>query len=68
MKLFFLPPYAPEFNPTELLDQDVHTHVPRHRPPTLTQLIATTIGYLATRTTHIISSYFNGEYVAYTLI
>jgi len=66
MELFFLPPYAPELNPTELLNQDVHTHVARHRPPSLTQLIATTIEYLFTRTAQIVSHYFTGKYVAYT--
>jgi transposase len=68
MELFFLPPYAPELNPTELLNQDVHTHVARRRPPTLTQLVAMTLDYLLTRTTEIVSSYFHGEHVTYTLL
>jgi hypothetical protein len=31
MELFHLPAYAPELNPDELLNQDVHTHVARSR-------------------------------------
>jgi transposase len=67
MEIFFLPPYAPELNPTELLNQDVHSHVARHRPSDLTQLVALTVDYLGTRTRNIVHNYFKGEHVAYTL-
>jgi transposase len=67
MKLFFLPPYTPELNPTELLNNDVHAHVARRRPSTLSQLVEMTLAYLLTRTSDIVSSYFHGEHVAYTL-
>jgi len=66
LELFYLPPYAPELNPDELLNQDVHTHVARHRPSDLVQLVALTIEHLATRTRDIVSNYFNGPHVAYT--
>lgn len=67
MELFFLPPYAPELNPTELLNNDVHAHVASRRPPTLSQLIEMTIAYLLTRTSDVVYHYFHGEHVAYTL-
>ncbi len=65
MELFYLPPYAPELNPDELLNQDVHTHVARRRPSNLAKLVTLTVEYLATRTSEIVSKYFDGEYVAY---
>ena len=68
MELFFLPPYAPELNPTELLNNDVHAHVARRRPSTLSQLTEMTLAHLLTRTRDIVSNYFHGEHVAYTLL
>jgi transposase len=65
LQLFFLPPYAPELNPDELLNQDVHAHVARRRPSNLVDLVRLTVEYLATRTTTIVANYFNGEHVAY---
>lgn len=65
LELFFLPPYAPELNPDELLNQDVHSHVARRRPSNLVELVRLTVEYLATRTTKIVANYFNGEHVAY---
>lgn len=67
MEIFFLPPYAPELNPTELLNQDVHSHVASRRPSELTSLITLTVAYLATRTREIVRNYFHGEHVAYTI-
>ena len=67
MELFYLPPYTPELNPDELLNQDVHTHVARNRPSDIVALIALTVEYLATRTREIVSNYFKGKHVAYTL-
>lgn len=65
MELFYLPPYAPELNPDELLNQDAHSHVARQRPSELTKLVTLTVEYLASRTREIVSNYFNGEHVAY---
>ena len=48
LELFFLAPYAPEFNPDELLNRDVHPHVARRRPSDLPTLITMTVEYLAT--------------------
>jgi transposase len=67
LELFYLPPYAPELNPDELLNQDVHAHVARRRPSDIVALIALTVAYLATRARAIVSNYFKGEHVAYTL-
>lgn len=67
LELFFIPPYAPELNPVELLNQDVHSHVARRRPADLVNLIALTVAYLGTRTREIVRNYFKGEYVSYTL-
>ena len=65
MELFFLPPYAPELNPDELLNQDVHAHVARRRPRDLETLIKMTVEYLATRTREIVLNYFKGVHVSY---
>ena len=65
LQLFFLPPYAPELNPDELLNQDVHAHVARRRPSNLVELVRLTVEYLATRTARIVANYFDGEHVAY---
>jgi len=65
LELFYLPPYAPELNPDELLNQDVHSHVARHRPSDIVTLVALTVEYLATRTADIVRNYFKGEHVAY---
>jgi len=65
LRIFFLPPYAPELNPDELLNQDVHAHVARRRPSNLVDLVKLTVEYLATRTTQIVAHYFNGEHVTY---
>ncbi len=65
MELFFLPPYAPELNPDELLNQDVHAHVARRRPRDPETLIKMTAEYLATRTREIVRNYFKGVHVSY---
>jgi transposase len=65
MELFFLPPYAPELNPDELLNQDVHAHVARRRPRDLQTLIQMTVEYLKTRTHEIVRNYFRGVHVSY---
>jgi len=65
LELFFLPPYAPELNPDELLNQDVHAHVAGRRPRDLETLIKMTVEYLATRTREIVRNYFKGVHVSY---
>ena len=65
LELFFLPPYAPEVNPDEYLNNDVHAHVARQRPSTLDQLTETAVTYLHTRTPAIVRRYFQAPHVRY---
>ncbi len=65
LELFFLPPYAPEINPDEYLNNDVHAHVARQRPSTLGQLTEMAIMYLHTRTPAIIRGYFQAPHIHY---
>lgn len=65
LELFFLPPYAPEVNPDEYLNNDVHAHVARRRPSTNIELAEMTIGYLQTRTANIVRNYFKAPHVRY---
>ena len=65
LELFFLPPYAPEINPDEYLNNDVHAHVARKRPSTLTELTEMTIAYLGTRTKAIVTNYFQAPHIHY---
>lgn len=65
LELFFLPPYAPEVNPDEYLNNDVHAHVARRRPSTLSELTEMAVAYLHTRTPDIVRSYFTTPYVRY---
>lgn len=65
MSCSFLPPYAPEINPDEYLNNDVHAHVARKRPSTLTELTDMTIDYLNTRTKTIVTSYFKAPLIQY---
>lgn len=65
LELFYLPPYAPEINPDEYLNNDVHAHVARQRPSTLAKLIDLTIAYLQSRTPEIVSHYFRAPHVTY---
>jgi transposase len=65
LELFFLPPYAPEVNPDEYLNNDVHAHVARRRPSTLAELTEMAVDYLHTRTPAIVRNYFNAPHVRY---
>jgi transposase len=65
IEVFFLPPYAPEYNPDEYLNNDVHAHVARRRPKTFTELTHMAIGYLCTRTPEIVRNYFAAPLVRY---
>lgn len=65
LELFFLPPYAPEVNPDEYLNNDVHAHVARRRPSTLNELTEMAIAYLRTRTPAIVRGYFQAPHVRY---
>jgi transposase len=65
LEIFYLPPYAPEHNPDEYLNNDVHAHVARRRPDTKDELLQMTINYLRTRTAKIVRHYFNAPLVQY---
>lgn len=68
LELFFLPPYSPELNPDELLNQDVKTNaVGRWRPRDQTEMMAHVRSYLRStqRQPAVIRSYFQEAHVAY---
>jgi transposase len=68
IELQFLPGYAPELNPTELLNQDVKSNaLGRRRPHTQDELIGETRSYLRSRqhTPHIVARYFEEKQVRY---
>jgi transposase len=68
IELQFLPRYAPELNPTELLNQDVKTNaLGRRRPHTQDELIGETRSYLRSRqrTPSIVANYFREKQVSY---
>lgn len=47
LELFYLPPYCPERNPTEFLNQDVKTHgVGKQRPHDTNELMSVVRSYL----------------------
>jgi transposase len=66
--LYFLPPYSPELNPDEMLNQDVKAGaLSRRRPTSLTQLITNTRSYLRSRQRqpNIVANYFREKHVRY---
>ena len=68
IELQFLPGYAPELNPTELLNQDVKTNaLGRRRSHTQDELIGDTRSYLRSRqrTPRIVARYFDEKQVSY---
>ncbi len=68
IRLFFLPPYSPELNPDEMLNQDVKTNaLGRRRARHLQQLISNVRAYLRSRQRqpHLVSNYFHHESVRY---
>ena len=68
IELFFLPPYCPELNPDELLNQDVKSNaVGRKRPKTLADLKRDVRLYLfgTQNSPEIVKSYFQKSEVKY---
>jgi transposase len=68
ISLFYLPPYSPELNPDELLNQDVKTNaLGRRRPTNRDELISDTRSYLRRRQRRpaLVSRYFQEPHVAY---
>ncbi|HUU96809.1 MAG TPA: IS630 family transposase [Phycisphaerae bacterium] len=68
IELHFLPPYSPELNLDELLNQDVKTNaVGRRRATDQADLMANVRGYLRStqKMPHIVRSYFQEQHVRY---
>lgn len=68
IRVFFLPPYSPELNPNEILNQDVKSNaVGRQRPNSQGELVKNLRGYLYSRQRrpHVVRSYFQEENVRY---
>jgi transposase len=66
--LFFLPGYAPELNPDELLNQDVKTNaVGKQRPHDQRQLMHNVRAHLhrRQRQCHVVRRFFEQEHVRY---
>jgi transposase len=70
IQLHFLPPYSPELNPDELLNQDVKTNaVGRRRAIDQTEMMTNVRGYLRStqKMPYVVRSYFQEEHVRYAL-
>ena len=68
IQMFTLPPYSPELNPDELLNQDVKSNsLGRQRPHDRQEMIATVRSYLRStqRRPEIVRSYFREKHVRY---
>ncbi|MGH3732945.1 MAG: IS630 family transposase [Acidimicrobiales bacterium] len=68
LALYFLPPYSPELNPDELLNNDVKSNaLGRQRPRTRDELIATTRSHLLRRQKQpqVVANFFNEKHVRY---
>jgi transposase len=66
--LFFLPPYSPELNPDELLNQDLKTNaLGRRRPRTQDELVSDTRAHLRRRQRQpaLVSRFFHEPHVRY---
>jgi transposase len=68
IEIFWLPPYSPELNPDELLNQDVKTNaVGRVRPADLREMMSNVRSYLriAQRRPQVVKNYFRERHVQY---
>jgi len=68
VRLFWLPPYSPELNPDELLNQDVKTNaVGRMRPRDEQELVGNVRSYLRITQGHpqVVQRYFRERHVQY---
>jgi transposase len=67
LRLIFLPGYAPELNPDELLNHDVKQAIGRTRPRTRADLMAATRAWLHRRQKQpeVIRNFFREEHVRY---
>jgi transposase len=70
IKIYFLPPYSPELNPSEYLNQDVKTNtIRKERPKDIAQMIKNLRRYLRNkqRKPEKVKAYFKAEPVRYAL-
>jgi transposase len=67
IRLFFLPGYAPELNPDELLNHDVKQAVGKTRPRDRDAMKAALRAWLhrRQRQPHVIRNFFQAEHVRY---
>lgn len=68
IEMFFLPPYSPDLNPDEFLNQDVKSNaLGRHRPASLDEMMGGARSYLrgTQRRPEIVKRYFHAESVRY---
>ena len=71
VQLFWLPPYSPELNPDELLNQDVKTNaVGRMRPRDEQELLGNVRSYLRITQGHpqVVRNYFRERHVQYAAL
>jgi transposase len=71
VRLFWLPPYSPELNPDELLNQDVKTNaVGRMRPRDEQELVGNIRSYLRITQGHpqVVRRYFRERHVRYAAL
>ena len=68
LTLFYLPPYSPELNPDELLNQDIKTNViGKKRPINKEQMKNNVTSFLTNRKNDKkqVQKYFHGKHVRY---
>lgn len=68
LALYYLPPYSPELNPDELLNNDVKSNaLGRRRPHDQDELIADTRSHLRRRQKQpqVVKNFFNEKHVPY---
>jgi transposase len=71
IQLFFLPPYAPELNPDELLNQDVKANASRHKKPSNAEQLKKAVrSYLKSiqKLPRKVQNFFNKKEVSYTFV
>ena len=71
MRVFYLPPYSPELNPDEMLDNDVKSNAVGRRPPrTQEELVRGVRSYLRRRQRQprVVEAYFQEAHVRYAAI
>jgi len=68
IRIFFLPPYSPELNPDELLNQDVKTNaLGRVRPVNVQEMMGNVRSYLRITQARptVVKNYFRESHVKY---